>query len=134
MPPHQTYSDGTAPSKLGMEGDQLTKTQKRLLQSAQYLYLWTVLQNSDPSFTFRNASDLTQQYWKDLWSNKLPSLKEAYPIHFEIDPAAFATAGRGRLLHNIDFSLKWKSMDNTDRLRAMLSKWKQWFLPETEEK
>jgi hypothetical protein len=60
----------------GLEGnwDQLTKAQKKLLQSAQHLYLWTVLQKSNPSFTFRNALDLTVQYWKDLWSNKLPSL------------------------------------------------------------
>lgn len=58
--------------------------------------------------------------------------KQAYPIHFQIDPAAFVTAGRGRPLHNIDFSLKWKSTDNSGRIRAMLSKWRQWFLPETD--
>ena len=60
-------------SELGQDWNRLNSRQKKLLQSPQCLYLWTILQNSGQPFSFHTATDLMRAYWEDLRGNKIPT-------------------------------------------------------------
>lgn len=61
-------------SEHGQDWNSFNSRQKKLLQSPQCLYLWTVLQNSGQPFSFHTATDLMRTYWEDVWKNRIPTL------------------------------------------------------------
>jgi len=62
-------------SEHGQDWTGLNFRQKKLLQSPQCLYLWTILQDSGRPFCFHTATDLMRAYWEDLRGNKIPTLR-----------------------------------------------------------
>lgn len=61
-------------SEHGQNWNSFNSRQRRLLQSPQCLYLWTVLQNSGKPFRFHTATDLMRAYWEDVRKNRIPTL------------------------------------------------------------
>lgn len=61
-------------SEHGQNWNSLNSRQKRLLQSPQCLYLWTILQDSCKPFSFHTATDLMRAYWEDVRAKKIPTL------------------------------------------------------------
>lgn len=62
-------------SEHGQDWNGLDSRQKKLLQSPQCLYLWTILQDSGQPFSFHTATDLMRAYWEDVRGNKIPTLR-----------------------------------------------------------
>jgi len=56
------------------------------------------------------------------------SEKETWPIYFEINPPAYVTAGKGKLVQNINYG--WQMIDKKGYYKTIISRIIQTFLPE----
>jgi len=56
--------------------------------------------------------------------------QETYPIVFQISPPAFVSAGKGRVVHDINHG--WKCVDKKGIVRAMIRKARQVLSPDSE--